>query len=152
MADDVTHYDAVEAYCDQLSYLPGEGVGVHVWCATEQFDIDVRRWGSTTPGNDEVLWSQRDVPGVAHPTPANADSHGCGWPVALNIPVSSDWSSGCYLVTLHAQGATHDRAIGHAMFVVRAKRHRQPAAGAGHQHLQRTTTGVAAASTPAATR
>lgn len=122
MADDVTHYDAVEAYCDQLSYLPGEGVGVHVWCATEQFDIDVRRWGSTTPGNDEVLWSQRDVPGVAHPTPANADSHGCGWPVALNIPVSSDWSSGCYLVTLHAQGATHDRAIGHAMFVVRAKR------------------------------
>ncbi|HQY15288.1 MAG TPA: hypothetical protein PLQ10_11255 [Ilumatobacteraceae bacterium] len=122
MADDVTHYDAVEAYCDQLSYLPGEGVGVHVWCATEQFDIDVRRWGSTTPGNDEVLWSQRDVPGVAHPTPANADSHGCGWPVALTIPVSSDWSSGCYLVTLHAQGATHDRAIGHAMFVVRAKR------------------------------
>ena len=69
-----------------------------------------------------MLWSQRDVPGVAHPTPANADSHGCGWPVALNIPVSSDWSSGCYLVTLHAQGATHDRAIGHAMFVVRAKR------------------------------
>lgn len=60
--------------------------------------------------------------GCGTPPPANADSHGCGWPVALNIPVSSDWSSGCYLVTLHAQGATHDRAIGHAMFVVRAKR------------------------------
>ncbi|MGB8858945.1 MAG: N,N-dimethylformamidase beta subunit family domain-containing protein [Ilumatobacteraceae bacterium] len=122
MADDVTHYDAVEAYCGQLSYLPGEGVALHAWCATDRFDVDVRRWGGATPGNDEVLWSQRDVPGVAHPTPVNADSHGCGWPVALTIPIGSDWASGMYLVTLHAHGAAHERAIGHAMFVVRAKR------------------------------
>ncbi len=33
MADDFTHYDAVEAYCDRLSYLPGEGVALHAWCA-----------------------------------------------------------------------------------------------------------------------
>ena len=122
MADDVTHYDAVEAYCDRLSYLPGEGVDVHVWCATDQFDIDVRRWGSATPGNDEVLWSATDVPGEAHPTPTNADSHGCDWPATVQVPIGADWPSGMYLVTLHANGATHDRAVSHAMFVVRAGR------------------------------
>ena len=126
MADDVTHYDAVEAYCDRLSYLPGEGALLHVWCATDRFDVVVRRWGGATPGNDPgidpVLWAQRDVPGAAHPTPENADSHGCDWPAALTIPIGSDWASGMYLVTLHAHGAAHDRAIGHAMFVVRAKR------------------------------
>ena len=116
MADDVTHYDAVEAYCDRLSYLPGEEVNVHTWCATERYGVEVRRW------NGEVLWAADDLPGVAHPTPEHADSHGCDWPVGLTIPTSMDWPSGMYLVTLHAHGATHFRAYGHAMFVLRAKR------------------------------
>jgi len=114
MADDVTHYDAVEAYCDRLSYLPGEVVNLHVWCATGRFDVSVQRWGSA------VVWRDADVLGDAHPTRENADSHGCGWPVALSVPIADDWPSGVYLVTLHAHGAMHDRAIAHAMFVVRS--------------------------------
>jgi len=114
MADDVTHFDAVEAYCDQLSYLPGDEVGVHVWCATDRYDIDVRRWGG------DVLSSAVGLAGVAHGTPSNADSDGCGWPVAVTIPIGTDWRSGMYLITLRAHGAPDDRAIGHATFVVRA--------------------------------
>lgn len=115
MADDVTHYDAVEAYCDRLSYLPGEGVQLHTWCATERYDVEVRRWGG------EVVWAATDLPGHDHPTPDDADSHGCGWPAAVTIPTHSNWPSGVYLVTLHAQHAAHVRAYGHAMFVLRAK-------------------------------
>ena len=31
-----------------------------------------------------------------HPTPAHADRDGCGWPVALEIDVGLDWTSGYY--------------------------------------------------------
>ena len=115
MADDVTHYDDVEAYCDHLSCLPGERVGLHVWCATELFDVDVRRWGG------EPVWAQAGCVGVEHRTPADADSNGCGWPAAVSIPVGDDWDSGVYLVTLRAHGAEAGRATGYAMFVVRAQ-------------------------------
>ena len=116
MADDVTRYDAVEAYCDRSSYLPGEGVDLHVACATDRYDVEVRRWGG------DVVWSAADLPGVDHPVPADADSHGCRWPVAVTVPTSAAWRSGMYLVTLTAHGAVHDRSHGHAMFVLRAAR------------------------------
>ena len=114
MADDVTHFDAVEAYCDQLSYLPGDVVGVHVWCSAAKYDIDVRRWGAA------VCWEAKGLVGTKHETPDNADSHGCGWPVTVSIPVAADWTSGMYLITLRAHDAPVDRATAHAMFVVRA--------------------------------
>ena len=138
MADDVTHYDAVEAYCDQLSYLPGQDVRLHIWCATDTYDVDVRRWSARSAGAGAgagdaraaraggaggaaagVVWSQSGLVGVAHHTPADADSNGCGWPVAVKIPVGDHWISGVYLVTLRAHGAQPDRATGYAMFVVR---------------------------------
>ena len=114
MADDVTHYDAIEAYCDRLSYFPGDVVGVHVWCSADKYDIDVRRW------NGEVCWQSKGLAGITPDTPVNADSHGCGWPIAVSVPVAADWRSGTYLITLRAHGAPGDRAVGHAMFVVRA--------------------------------
>ena len=55
MTDDVTHYDAIEAYCDRLSYLPGETASLHVWCGTEQYEIEVRRWGG------DVVWHAEDL-------------------------------------------------------------------------------------------
>jgi hypothetical protein len=116
MADDVTHFDAVEAYCDASSYLPGETVRLHVWCATGTYDVEVVRYGTG------VVWSAASLKGEAHHTPDDADAHGCHWPVGVHIPVPNDWPSGVYIVTLRAHGAVHDRAVGHAMFVVRAPR------------------------------
>ena len=120
MADDITHYDAVEAYCDRLSYVAGDEVRLHTWCATDRYDVEVQRWGADGPG--DVVWRATDLEGVAHHTPDTADASGCDWPVAVSIPVDAAWRSGVYLVTLHAHGAVHERAVGHAMFVVRAAR------------------------------
>ena len=120
MADDITHYDAVEAYCDRLSYAAGDEVHLHTWCATDHYDVEVQRWGAHGPG--DVVWRATGLEGATHHTPDTADASGCDWPAAVSIPVSAEWRSGVYLVTLRAHGAVHERAVGHAMFVVRATR------------------------------
>lgn len=116
MVDDVTHFDAVEAYCGQLSHRPGDSVDLHVRCAADSYDVVVHRWG----GHRTEVWRSEGLPGVLPPTPPDADSHGCGWPVAVRIPVAHHWRSGFYHVTLTAHGVDADRALGHAGFVVRA--------------------------------
>ena len=114
MTNNITHYDAVEAYCGQLSYAPGETVDIRTSCATESYDVSVQRWG----GPD--LWAVKSAVGVRQDTPANADSHGCGWDVSLQFGIPQSWPSGFYLITLTAQGAAADRAMSYACFVVRA--------------------------------
>ena len=41
MADDITHYDAIEGYCERLSCLPGDAIGLCVSSETERFDVKV---------------------------------------------------------------------------------------------------------------
>jgi hypothetical protein len=113
---DITHHDAVEAYAWPLSTAPGATVGLHVRCTTERYDVTVERWGATR----EVVWSASDLPGEVPFTPADADAHGCGWPVSVEVPVGVDWRSGYHHVTVRAHGAPADRAVAHACFVVRA--------------------------------
>ena len=116
MIDEFTNFDAVEAYCGRLSYQPGQVAALHVSCTTDRFDVEVHRWGATR----EPVWAAKNVSGDAYATPADADAHGCDWPVAVEIPVGIDWRSGFYHVTLTAQGAPADRAVFHAGFIVRA--------------------------------
>ena len=116
MTDDITRYDAVEAYCDALSYSPGTDVAMHVSCRTDRYDIQIHRWGVER----QLVWSARNVVGEDHPTPADADVAGCGWPASVSVPIGADWRSGFYLVTLTASDAPADRAVGYAGFVVRA--------------------------------
>lgn len=116
MADDVTRYDEVEAYCDRLSYRPGDTVALHVASRAARYDVAVHRWGATR----DLVWEAHDVAGTEHPTPPDADARGCGWPAGLHVPVEVSWRSGFYLVTLTAQRGTTGRDVGHAGFVVRA--------------------------------
>ena len=116
MADDITRYDAVEGYCGSLSVVPGSALPLHVSSTSALYDIDIHRWGATK----ELVWSARDVNGVDHPAPPDADADGCRWPVAVTVPVAADWRSGFYLVTFTAHHAPAERAVGHAAFVVRA--------------------------------
>lgn len=116
MADDVTRYDDVEAYCDQLSYAPGETVAVHLSSRAPRIDVTVHRWGAAS----ELVWQATDVAADDHPTPPDADARGCRWPAGLHVPVDASWRSGVYLVTLTARHGTPGRDTGHAMFVVRA--------------------------------
>ncbi len=120
MTDDITRYDAVEAYCGQLSTEPGATMDLHVACSTDRYDIEIHRWGARR----ELVWSATDLPGHDQHVPADADSNGCGWPVAVTVAVGEAWRSGFYLVTLAARGAQAERAVGHAFFVVRAGKQR----------------------------
>ena len=49
----------------------------------------------------QLVWSADDLPGIEHPTPADADANGCDWPVAVTVPIGDEWRSGFYLVTIH---------------------------------------------------
>src|SRR5258706_10454559 len=116
MTDDITRYDAVEAYCGELSVLPGATIALHVSCRADRYDIEIHRWGATR----ELVWSAADLAGQEHAIPADADANGCDWPAALTVPIGDQWRSGVYLVTLTAHDAPADRSIGYAAFVVRA--------------------------------
>ena len=116
MTDDITRYDAVEAYCGELSVMPGAAIALHVSCRADSYDIEIHRWGAS----HELVWSATDLAGNEHPTPDDADANGCNWPVAVTIPIGSEWRSGFYLVTLTAHDAPADRRVGYAAFVVRA--------------------------------
>ena len=115
MTDDITRYDAVEAYCGQLSVAPGSQLALHVSCRADRYSIDIHRWGATR----ELVWTADDLPGNDHPVPPDADANGCGWPVAVSVPIGLRWRSGLYLVTLIANGEPPDLALGYAAFVVR---------------------------------
>jgi hypothetical protein len=115
MADDITHYDAVEAYPGRLSYQAGDELTLHVSCETPTFDVEIHRWGAEL----EAVWSAIGQAGVHHATPTDADARGCGWPMTITMTVPDTWRSGFYLVTLRAAAAAPGRAVGHACFVIR---------------------------------
>ena len=115
MADDITFYDEIEAYCGRLSYKNNELVTLHVSSKAETYAVDISRWGAVK----EPVWSASDLPGRFIAPPADADSQGCGWPVSVEVPVPESWRSGFYLVTVTANGAADGRNIAHAGFVVR---------------------------------
>lgn len=112
----ITFHDDIEGYCSALSYRLGEIAGLHVSTRAERFSVTVERWGAR---RDEV-WSAGDLPGTYTAPPEDADSHGCRWPVSLEIPIGPEWRSGFYLVTLIAEGGEAGRNIAHTGFVVRA--------------------------------
>jgi hypothetical protein len=116
MTDDITRYDAVEAYCSELSAQPGATIALHVSCRADRYGVEIHRWGASR----DLMWSAADLTGQEHPIPADADSNGCDWPVAVTVPIGEQWRSGFYLVTLTARDAPADRSVGCAAFVVRA--------------------------------
>ncbi|MBK5330551.1 MAG: hypothetical protein JJD93_01175 [Ilumatobacteraceae bacterium] len=117
MTDDITRYDAVEAYCGELSVEPGATISLHVSCRADRYDVEIHRWGATR----ELMWSAADLAGQEHATPVDADANGCDWPVAVTVPVGDQWRSGFYLVTLTAHDAPADRSVGYTALVVRAR-------------------------------
>ncbi len=116
--DDQTFHDAIEAYCGRLSHHQGDVVDFHVSTTAASYDVKIERWGA----DRDVVWESTNLPGDYYPAPPDADSDGCGWPIAIQVPVESSWKSGFYLVTLTAHGVPPDRASANAGFVVRGAR------------------------------
>ena len=88
----------IEGYAGQLSVAPGEDVTFHVSTGASKFDAEITRLGA----ENVSVWSQKDIPGEAHPVPEKASSHGCGWPETFRVSVPADWRSGYYQVSLTA--------------------------------------------------
>jgi hypothetical protein len=106
----------VDSYCWPPSVAPGEPVGLHVSTDAGAFEVEVAREGAER----EPVWRASGTAGD-HPTPEDASTAGCGWPVALEIPVGADWRSGYYAVTVTAGGERSD-----AYLVVRPGAERAP--------------------------
>lgn len=115
MADDITFYDEIEAYCGRLSYRSGATAMLHVSTRCATYDVEVARWGATK----DVVWSASALEGTFCAPPSDADSQGCGWPVSVEFEVDPTWRSGFYLVTLTAADAKPGRNVAHAGFVLR---------------------------------
>jgi hypothetical protein len=89
---------SIEGYADQLSYAPGDTVELHVSTTAAKWSLEIARLGAKT----ETAFSKQDLAGAVHPVPANASSHGCGWPAAFSLKIPRDWRSGYYEALLRA--------------------------------------------------
>ncbi len=86
----------VEGYTDQLSYQAGDDIKFRVSTTAPTWSLEISRLGAET----EQVWEQSDLPGAAHPVPANASSQGCGWPAAFSLVAPESWRSGYYEAVL----------------------------------------------------
>jgi hypothetical protein len=89
----------IEGYAGRVSLRPGDTVALHVSTTAPAFAVEIARLGAER----KVVFTRRDVPGRESPVPENASSHGCGWPVLLEVPVEDGWTSGYYEVVLRAE-------------------------------------------------
>ena len=150
MADDITHYDAIEGYVLQPSCLPGEhGPAVR---------LDDEPSASTSrsiAGGRRASWSgrRRISPAASsrrRPTPTPPVAGGSR---SSRSRPSASWRSGFYLVTMTAHDAPADRAVSlHRVRRPRRWRRGGPCSCSPRTRGTPTTTGAGAASTPVARR
>jgi hypothetical protein len=99
------------AYTGAHAYSPGEVMALHVSTTCHAYRVTVRRDGTGCG----TVWQSGEIRGAFHPAPADCSVTGCGWPVALEVPVGADWPSDGYLVVLegaHARGpARHAHVV-----------------------------------------
>jgi N,N-dimethylformamidase beta subunit-like, C-terminal/GDSL-like Lipase/Acylhydrolase family/N-terminus of Esterase_SGNH_hydro-type len=108
----------VEGYTAQLSYRPGDEIAFHVSSVADRFSLEIARIGAERM----VVWKKEGLPGKAYPVPANASSHGCGWPAAFRLKVPEDWKSGYYTGRMEVTLPGGKKGASELFFVVRPAR------------------------------
>jgi len=101
----------IEGYAGVVSLRQGAELPLHVSTSAPTFSVEIARVGAART----IVFSRDGIPGVAAPIPEAAAAAGCGWPVALRLPVPAEWPSGYYEVVLRA-------ADGGGRYVQRGKR------------------------------
>lgn len=91
-------------YTNRVSVRPRERFAIHASSPNGPCRLEIARVGATR----EIVTIIEDIAVSDHPTPKNADTNGCGWPVAATIE-AGDWQSGYYDLRLvdAADGAWH---------------------------------------------
>ena len=105
------------AYCTPQSVAPGDEVRLHLSADAPSVTVEVIRDGP----EPAVAWRREGVGAESRPLANDAPEAGCGWPVALSIPVDRAWRTGLYVVSCRTTGAEAP-APPTAFFVVRAAR------------------------------
>src|SRR5262249_15216342 len=90
------------SYCTPQSVRAGDVVAIHLSATTPTVAVEVVRDGLER----EVVWRAADVAASRRPAPGAAPEAGCGWPVAITVPVDRAWRSGVYLVRVAPAGET----------------------------------------------
>ena len=83
----------IEGYCDRMSCLPGEKVGLCISTNADTFSVKIFRVGL----NRKLVWEKHGLQGALHPIPRNVSMHGCNWPVSVHLDVETNWVSGLYI-------------------------------------------------------
>ena len=102
-------------YTPEMSYAPGDRVGLHVSTTATEWDLEIGRDGLTY----QPLLAETGLPGAHHPTPDDCSVKGCGWPETYAFTVPDDWAPGGYLVTFRARSGD-DTVEEHHIFLVRS--------------------------------
>jgi len=106
---------SVTGYCWPQSVQAGDELGLHLSSTGGRpVDIEVARIGR----HRAVVFEEAGVEVGEHPTPPDAATKGCGWPVARHLTIDDAWPSGYYEVTLTIEVDGRPRTE-HAFFVVR---------------------------------
>lgn len=108
---------SIDIYPSALSFQAGDQVPLHISSTAKRFSIEVAREGSKR----EVLTRIEDITGVKHDVPANASTHGCGWPVSVAVPLPRHAKSGYYSISARSTSSESRDASGVAFFVVRSR-------------------------------
>lgn len=122
----------IEGYLSAFSVKQGDSIGIHVSIEDEEdFDVRVYKIGVPT----QWLASYKNNSGTEYLQPNDAWEHGAQWPVALEIPIPDDWSSGLYRIMLSSDVGTR-----FTYFVVRED---DPGSESGILVLDSSTTWIA---------
>ena len=105
----------IEGYAAPISVSAGEQIAFHVSTNAKSWAMEIARVGA----DRHVVWRKDGRPGARHSVPENASTHGCDWPVSLELTIPQEWRSGYYSVMLRAAGSNGSDRIGECFFVVR---------------------------------
>src|SRR5579884_3798374 len=107
--------EVVTGYCWPQSVSAGEQVDLYLSSSGGRpVRVEVARIGAQR----QIVFESSAVAADEHPTPKDASSKGCGWPVALSLETGSAWRSGYYEVVMEIEVGEKVRRD-YAFFVVR---------------------------------
>jgi hypothetical protein len=105
----------VYTYTDAISYEPGETVRFHTSSTAGTWTLEIELDGA----RPRSVHRAENLAGAHHPTPTDAYSKGCGWPVAHSWTIPDDARSGFYKVISSCRRPDGTPFVQHHFFVVR---------------------------------